>query len=418
LGARLDAEAGLSGECIKTRQTQRCEDAQSDARADAEACRSLGVRSVLILPLLQLDELVGVFEVFSSQPAAFGKRDESTLHVLSQRVLASLSQTSQTLFTEDVAAAKRAGVSGENPDNSVAENFREADPAVENSITENFAAQHSANRQESSSEESTMVPEATTPVATSRGLNLLTWVLGVAVLAFALLLTVLIGMRLVRGKTATRVHPRADVSAKMSDEGRNPAPNNSSSETNEKRLDSASASRSGSAAPVNASDPPRVPASTAPHATSTPLGGGLQIFEKGKEIFRMPPTTEQSQQSNLGAKNGAASPDPGGAMEPSPVERAAIYEMSPEAASGSVVHRVEPEYPQEALEQKIQGAVTLDVRIAPDGAVEIVNLVTGQRLLGDAAIAAVKQWRFKPHLIKGQPVEVQTKVILNFRLPH
>ncbi|HZZ16018.1 MAG TPA: GAF domain-containing protein, partial [Candidatus Sulfotelmatobacter sp.] len=97
LGARLDAEAGLSGECIKTRQIQRCDDAQSDPRADIEACRSLGIRSVLILPLLQDDQLVGVFEAFSSQPAAFGKRDENTLEVLSQRVLISLKQTSQTL---------------------------------------------------------------------------------------------------------------------------------------------------------------------------------------------------------------------------------------------------------------------------------------------------------------------------------
>ena len=51
-----------------------------------------------------------------------------------------------------------------------------------------------------------------------------------------------------------------------------------------------------------------------------------------------------------------------------------------------------------------------------DGAVQAVNLVSGQALLADAAIVAVKQWRFKPRLVKGQPVEMQTKVMLNFRL--
>jgi len=60
----------------------------------------------------------------------------------------------------------------------------------------------------------------------------------------------------------------------------------------------------------------------------------------------------------------------------------------------------------------------LDVRIGRDGTVQETVLLSGERLLANAAIAAVKRWRFKPHLIKGQPVEMQTKVILNFRLPH
>jgi protein TonB len=46
-----------------------------------------------------------------------------------------------------------------------------------------------------------------------------------------------------------------------------------------------------------------------------------------------------------------------------------------------------------------------------------LKLLSGQRLLADAAIAAVKQWRFRPHLVKGEPVEMQTTVTLNFKLP-
>ena len=53
LGARLDPAAGMSGACVKTRTVQRCDDAQNDPRADIEACRILGVRSVIVLPLLQ-----------------------------------------------------------------------------------------------------------------------------------------------------------------------------------------------------------------------------------------------------------------------------------------------------------------------------------------------------------------------------
>jgi TonB family protein len=86
-------------------------------------------------------------------------------------------------------------------------------------------------------------------------------------------------------------------------------------------------------------------------------------------------------------------------------------------AEGSLLYRVEPEYPENARRQQMQGSVVLDVRMGRDGAVQAVNLVSGQDLLAEAAIAAVKQWRFKPRMVKGQPAEMQTKVILNFRLP-
>jgi protein TonB len=85
-------------------------------------------------------------------------------------------------------------------------------------------------------------------------------------------------------------------------------------------------------------------------------------------------------------------------------------------AEGSLLYRVEPEYPKEARERQMQGSVVLDVGMGRDGAVEAVKLISGQALLADAAIVAVKQWRFKPRLVKGQPVEMQTKVMLNFRL--
>jgi protein TonB len=57
------------------------------------------------------------------------------------------------------------------------------------------------------------------------------------------------------------------------------------------------------------------------------------------------------------------------------------------------------------------------VRIGRDGAIQDVKLVSGQPVLASSAIAAVKQWRFKPRMLKGQPVEMQTRVTLNFRMP-
>ena len=105
LGSPLGSESGLTAECIKTRQVQRCDDAQDDPRADAEASRSLGVRSVMILPLLRKDELAGVLEVFSSRPAAFGDRDELTLEALAQRILKNLERASEPLSLISKAAS-------------------------------------------------------------------------------------------------------------------------------------------------------------------------------------------------------------------------------------------------------------------------------------------------------------------------
>jgi hypothetical protein len=90
LGSRFDSTKGLSGLCLETSHAQRSDDAQTDIRADIDACRWLGVRSVMVLPLLRDAEVVGLFEVFSSRPSAFGDRDEHTLEALSRRALKNL----------------------------------------------------------------------------------------------------------------------------------------------------------------------------------------------------------------------------------------------------------------------------------------------------------------------------------------
>ena len=82
-----------------------------------------------------------------------------------------------------------------------------------------------------------------------------------------------------------------------------------------------------------------------------------------------------------------------------------------------MLYRVEPEYPDEARQQGIQGQVVLEVRTDPEGAVEDIQLVSGPPQLAQAAIAAVLQWRFQPRIQNGQPVGVKSRITLDFRLP-
>lgn len=83
-------------------------------------------------------------------------------------------------------------------------------------------------------------------------------------------------------------------------------------------------------------------------------------------------------------------------------------------AEGLVVKKVPPKYPDDAHEQRIQGAVLLRVEIGADGNVESVTLVSGHPALAPSAIEAVKQWKYKPYLLNGQPVAIETQVQINF----
>ena len=86
LGALLSMEYGLSGECVRARELLRCDDVQCDPRVNHEACRALGIASVVVMPILSDDHVLGVFELLSGHPSAFSERDLSALLRLSEMV--------------------------------------------------------------------------------------------------------------------------------------------------------------------------------------------------------------------------------------------------------------------------------------------------------------------------------------------
>ena len=86
VGALLSAEYGLSGESVRTRRPLRCDDAERDARVNREVCRKLGIASVVVMPVVNDDEVLGVFELFSGKANAFGERDLSAVQRLSELV--------------------------------------------------------------------------------------------------------------------------------------------------------------------------------------------------------------------------------------------------------------------------------------------------------------------------------------------
>jgi protein TonB len=101
----------------------------------------------------------------------------------------------------------------------------------------------------------------------------------------------------------------------------------------------------------------------------------------------------------------------------SSIEADRVVQVSPSSAEDSLLHRVEPDYPEAARMQQVQGPVVLDVHIGADGTVQEMKVVSGPPLLTAAAMDAVRQWRFQPRTVEGRQVEMQTRITLNFRLP-
>jgi putative methionine-R-sulfoxide reductase with GAF domain len=82
LGARLESGAGFSGECVRSGQAIVCDDTEYDSRVDRRSCRALGIRSILACPVKRNDEVIGIIEVFSPEPAAFWENDITILRRL------------------------------------------------------------------------------------------------------------------------------------------------------------------------------------------------------------------------------------------------------------------------------------------------------------------------------------------------
>ena len=83
---------------------------------------------------------------------------------------------------------------------------------------------------------------------------------------------------------------------------------------------------------------------------------------------------------------------------------------------GNLIHRVQPEYPLLARQARIQGTVVLSALINRNGRIENLQVLSGHPMLMQAAMDAVRRWRYRPYYLNDQPVEVETRITVNFTL--
>jgi GAF domain-containing protein len=243
IGVCLDPRNGLSGACIQTRQVQQCSDTETDPRVDPVACRSLGVRSIVVLPLIEGDKLFGIFEVLSSRPNAFSQADLDTLQALTDRIVRSRSQNWEATPTVP-------------PKESAAFSYK-VDEVAPQAKSRSSKSDSVFPRRERMSKRS----------------DLTATVLGILVIASALLLGTLVGWRMgwQRATLALRASSkryRTIPPSKTGPIGRTVLP------ANDLPPSSARTDECGESAPAG--------------PQTQPLSGGLTVCQEGRIIFRLP----------------------------------------------------------------------------------------------------------------------------------
>ena len=326
LGVRVDATSGLAGSCVSTGEIQQCRDTETDSRVNAEACRRLGVRSMLIAPLVDHNQIIGIIQAFSAWPNAFGKREMSALQVLAGRIAEN---------TREVEAGIALEPSKPEPLAVVAAAVAEPTPVPAGAV-----------------EELPLAPTILKPASEEKPSVIWNVVLIVLVIVTAVALGMVIGWR-----RAANVTSGAQAKTSAAAPAVNPP------------ADSAKKDPADTSAVPKTSARPSLPP------------GGLVVTENGRVVYR-----------STGAEPSSQPQRP-------------------------LLHQVEPEYPADAKAQRIQGSVVLDVQVLGTGNVGNIGVISGDPLLTQAAVDAVKQWRYQPEIENGQAIESQLRVTVKFSLP-
>jgi TonB family protein len=392
LGSLLHADSGISGACLRSGSVVVCDDAVSDDRVNPEACRALGVRSIVATPVHGTTGPVGMLEAFSKEPSAFsGDRVEAL------KALTAIIETAHSFEIRERETRER----DKAIDSTRALLARRISPAT--------ISPRGMRKAISEDKLSRRILDG--PASKRRY-----WI--AAMVASALLLGSL-------GVWLGLHDPTPDTAATDA-----PTP---------------VAPQKSEAKPV-----PRHTTFLKPEAgivLPRPDRRADGVLRKAAEISPMQVQRVQDQRETAG--NSALPPEEVGEgfiaskasnAEPSPVDiappstgvtlptvartNAALPTLENRDAPVSqgvtearLIHQVQPVYPAQALALRLSGDVTLNATIAADGRVRGVGVVSGQPVLAAAAIDAVRKWRYAPSLLDGKPVAVEKQITVAFKLP-
>jgi TonB family protein len=395
LGAQLGAETGISGECLRTGKIHHCADTENDLLVDVEVCRSLGLRSIAVLPIQGRRGINGILEVFSTKPAAFSEQHLALLQQLAE--LAERARASQPHGASP--AAPKLPVERPQPSGLLPASDRVGDVALA------FLGTRSR-------------PFALGAIG----------LVGISLLA----LVIWLGWR-GSDKADGKAHAAKPssvgtttvnaVTAHSPD--KHPPDNDPVWKANpggESLFPSSGKTSAGT--PVKFASKVDV---VSAKKTPTDVGADFTITH---EVPRSQIGSHNASRSTDSRSDETASTEPP-SISAGSTNQSALNEVlsakvslpglsapvvSQGVSGGQLVHRVPPAYPAQARGLRLEGTVILAAMVMEDGTVRDVKVVEGSPVLAQSAVDAVKHWRYKPYELDGKPVKNETRITINFKL--
>jgi TonB family protein len=376
LGSYVNANSGISGECLRTASILVCQDARTDSRVDALVCERMGICSIVVVPLRGPVGISGILEVFSTRNNAFGEREINCLRGLAEIAEAAY-ERERRAQQEVVRAALRSA---------------HRLPA----FFQRSATNH--NEAGASGQEFTTLHPGVDDPRPGRFL----WAIGVAIIALLLITGVWLSWQ-------GPISELAELEAAEKQNVVQAAPEPKESLPSPKPVPGIVRGQDQKASGSNIA---KNPSSDQPQDSSAPLvlSAGKTLSNTANSVLPMQPPsvrinvpTDRSEFASL-----LASPE-GLPVMAAPVSRG--------VTQGELIRKVDPVYPPQARADGISGPVVLEVRVGEDGTVRNLKTLSGDPQLVSAASEAVRQWRYAPTLLDGHRIETTKEITVLFKLP-
>ena len=396
IGARLSADTGISGECLRTGKVHHCQDTENDPLVDVEVCRALQLRSMAVLPIQGWRGINGILEVFSTKPKAFSEQ-----HIAFLEQLASLAERARATQPHGASStAPKKLVENAQPSGLLPASDRVGDVAL------------------------ALVKPRSRP-----------FVLGAFGLA-AIALLAMVAWLGWRGASAADGRAHAAAPSSMNTTNLNPMPAHTpdndpvwKAHPGGQALMPSGSPASGTrvqlaakldAFPVEKPSPNRKSSSSLladlAEKVAVPHGGSASSAASPARVVR-------DRQDSVSILDAPVIPDTTNSSELNVVLSASgslpklTAPVSQGVSGGQLVRRVSPVYPAQARLLRLEGTVVLDATVMEDGTVGDIKVVEGDAELAPAAVEAVKRWRYKPFNLDGKPAKNKIDITLEFKLP-
>ena len=385
LGAPLNLDSGISGECLRAATILVCNDAAADPRVDPEVCITLGVRSIVVVPLRGAVGVVGILEAFSTRADAFGREQIDSLRALAEVAEKAYGRESRPERQRPAPAPVTPPASQPSP-------FDPSASAEEPRVSK-FSDEYAPDRR--------------------------FWIPGVV--AIALLMVAMVVWLSWRDPVSEIAASQPARTVSTPEEHSLPAPRASPLKPDPGIAGRQSARSKATDVLQNAAQ--IEPATGGPHQADPAPSPTTELSlpnqsEKDPALSRTAPESASEPPPLVSVEASSAAPEALAHLGSAPALRPQLgAAISQGVIEASLIRRVDPTYPQTARIERLAGSVILDATIGEDGSIHEVKVISGPPLLADAATEAVKKWRYRPSLLDGRPVAVQERITIVFKLP-